>query len=83
MRFPYCYGVHGLMNCKLRAKLPLLTGGSFQGANGSYVIDQKAADCALMESAVRKRTQGIGPNESQEKGMLDQSGVGTAPGPLT
>ena len=74
MRFPYGYGVHVTIDCMLRPKLPLPAGCSFQGVNGSNVIDRKATDCALMESDVRNRTKGIGPNEFQ-KGMSDQSGV--------
>src|ERR1700732_402544 len=74
MRFPHGYGVHVVIDCMLRAKLPLPTGCSFQGANGSNVIDRKATDCALMKSDVRKRTKGIGPNEFQQ-GISDQSGV--------
>jgi hypothetical protein len=48
------------MNCTLRAKLPVPTGCSFQGAHGSKVIHRKATACALLESAVRKRTKGMG-----------------------
>jgi len=74
MRFPHGYGVHVVIDCMLRAKLPLRTGCSFQGVNGSNVIDRKATDCALMESDVRNRTKGIGPNEFP-KAMSEQSGV--------
>jgi hypothetical protein len=39
------------------------------------VIHRKAAVCALMESAVRKRTKGIELNDFNKIGRSDQSGA--------
>ena len=57
----------------LRAKLPLQTSCSFQGASGSYVIYRKAPAWALLESDVRKRTEGIGPAKSTDAGRASDS----------